>query len=151
MIVSDELGRLKEIRFLKEESPASVVFFNQGLGIFLSRNATLLQPAIGQLEAYFSRRRKRFDLELAPEGTAFQKAVWRALTEIPYGATWSYGEVADRLGRPRASRAVGRANGANPIPIVVPCHRVIGANGALVGFSAGLELKARLLELERGG
>jgi methylated-DNA-[protein]-cysteine S-methyltransferase len=106
------------------------------------------QPAIAQLAAYFAGRLKRFDLTIAPEGTPFQRDVWSALTKIPYGETISYGELTRRLGRPRASRAVGAANGRNPIPIVVPCHRVVGANGSLTGFGGGLPIKRRLLELE---
>ena len=104
--------------------------------------------AIGQLEAYFARRRRAFDLPLAPEGSEFQRSVWRALRAIPYGQTISYGELARRVGNPRAARAVGLANGANPLPIVVPCHRVIGANGALTGFGGGLAIKRTLLALE---
>ena len=104
--------------------------------------------AIAQLEAYFTGRRRAFDLPLAPAGTAFQLSVWRALRSIPYGETISYGELAHRVGNPRASRAVGLANGANPLPIVVPCHRVIGANGALTGFGGGLPTKQALLALE---
>jgi methylated-DNA-[protein]-cysteine S-methyltransferase len=104
--------------------------------------------AIRQLREYFSGRRREFDLPLEPSGTAFQKSVWRRLQEIPYGATISYGELARRVGNPKASRAVGAANGKNPLPIVVPCHRVIGANGKLVGFGGGLPIKHALLELE---
>jgi methylated-DNA-[protein]-cysteine S-methyltransferase len=104
--------------------------------------------AIRQLREYFSGRRRDFDLPLSPSGTAFQKSVWRALREIPYAATISYGELAARVGNPKASRAVGAANGKNPLPIVVPCHRVIGANGKLVGFGGGLPIKQALLEIE---
>jgi methylated-DNA-[protein]-cysteine S-methyltransferase len=104
--------------------------------------------AIRQLRDYFARRRTGFDLPLAPEGTPFQRAVWRQLQDIPYGATISYGELARRVGNPKASRAVGSANGANPIPIVIPCHRVIAADGKLGGFGGGLEVKQALLALE---
>jgi len=103
-----------------------------------------------QLTAYFARELRTFDLELAPEGTPFQLSVWKALSGIPYGTTISYGELATRLNRPGASRAVGAANGANPIPIIVPCHRVIGANGTLTGFGGGIETKRHLLALEAG-
>lgn len=106
--------------------------------------------AIAQLDAYFAGRLQRFDLALAPEGTPFQLEVWSALTTIPYGKTVSYGELARRLGRPAATRAVGAANGRNPIPIVIPCHRVVGADGALTGFGGGLAIKRRLLEIEAG-
>jgi methylated-DNA-[protein]-cysteine S-methyltransferase len=103
-----------------------------------------------QLDEYFAGRRRSFELELAPVGTPFQLEVWRTLREIPYGETRSYGEIARRLGRPESSRAVGAANGANPIPIVIPCHRVIGADGSLTGFGGGLAIKALLLDLEAG-
>lgn len=104
---------------------------------------------IAQLEEYFEGHRQTFDLPLAPEGTEFQQSVWQALTRIPYGETTSYGELARRIGKPQASRAVGLANGANPLPIVVPCHRVIGADGSLTGFGGGLDIKRKLLALER--
>jgi len=104
--------------------------------------------AIRQLRDYFAGRRTGFDLPLAPEGTPFQRAVWRQLQDIPYGGTISYGELARRVGNPKASRAVGAANGANPIPIVIPCHRVIGADGRLTGFGGGLPVKQALLALE---
>ena len=92
--------------------------------------------------------RREFTLPLAPAGTPFQQQVWAALREIPYGATCSYGRIAGRIGRPKACRAVGMANNRNPIAIVVPCHRVVGASGALVGYAAGLEVKEKLLALE---
>ncbi|HLH39954.1 MAG TPA: methylated-DNA--[protein]-cysteine S-methyltransferase [Bryobacteraceae bacterium] len=101
-----------------------------------------------QLREYFAGKREQFDLPIAPEGTAFQRGVWRRLREIPYGETISYGELAKRVGNPKASRAVGAANGQNPIPIVIPCHRVIGASGKLTGFGGGLPIKQALLELE---
>jgi methylated-DNA-[protein]-cysteine S-methyltransferase len=101
-----------------------------------------------QLGEYFAGTRRAFSLGLAPEGTEFQLTTWRALSEIPYGTTISYAELARRVGRPAASRAVGAANGANPLPIVVPCHRVIGADGSLTGFGGGLPTKRALLELE---
>ena len=104
--------------------------------------------AIRQLREYFAGRRVNFDLPLAPEGTAFQRAVWRGLQEIPYGTTISYGELARRVGNPKASRAVGSANGANPLPIVIPCHRVIAGDGSLGGFGGGLSTKQSLLALE---
>ncbi len=108
-----------------------------------------LEEAIGQIEAYFAGTLHDFSLALALEGTAFQRRVWRALQDIPYGETWSYGDVARRIGRPTASRAVGAANGNNPLPIVVPCHRVIGSTGKLTGFGGGLDAKAALLALEQ--
>ena len=110
----------------------------------------LLARATAQLNEYFAGERRAFDLPLAPTGTDFQLACWRALAEIPYGETRSYGQQADRIGKPDRARAVGAANGANPIAIVLPCHRVIGADGSLVGFGGGLETKRRLLDLEAG-
>jgi methylated-DNA-[protein]-cysteine S-methyltransferase len=101
-----------------------------------------------QLAAYFGGELQGFDLPLAFSGTAFQNKVWRALLQIPYGETRSYGWLAARIGRPSASRAVGAANGANPLPVIVPCHRVIGASGALTGFGGGIETKKHLLDLE---
>ncbi len=106
---------------------------------------------IAQLERYFAGELRRFDLALAPAGGPFDQAVWEQLGRIPYGQTTSYGELAEAVGRPGSPRAVGAANGRNPIPIVVPCHRVIGADGKLVGYGGGLETKRRLLELESGG
>jgi methylated-DNA-[protein]-cysteine S-methyltransferase len=105
--------------------------------------------AIGQLEAYFAGELRSFNLRLAPEGTPFQLAVWSRLLTIPYGETIAYGELARRVGNPRASRAVGAANGRNPLPIVVPCHRVIGNDGTLTGYGGGLSIKEALLALER--
>ncbi len=104
-----------------------------------------------QLGAYFGRELREFDLALAPEGTPFQHTVWQALTRIPWGTTTNYGDVAQRIGKPTASRAVGAANGLNPLPIVVPCHRVIGKSGALVGFGGGIDTKKWLLALEQDG
>ncbi|WP_375739580.1 methylated-DNA--[protein]-cysteine S-methyltransferase [Pseudomonas boanensis] len=101
-----------------------------------------------QLDHYFSGRLRRFDLRLAPRGTSFQQRVWQALQSIPYGTTTSYGELAQRIGNPKSVRAVGTANGANPIAIIIPCHRVIGRDGSLTGYAGGLERKALLLKLE---
>lgn len=101
-----------------------------------------------QLTAYFDGETTEFDLPLKPEGTPFQMAVWEALQDIPYGETISYGELAKRIGKPSASRAVGAANGANPLPIVIPCHRVIGADNSLTGFGGGVDIKEFLLEHE---
>lgn len=106
--------------------------------------------AAAQLREYFAGERGAFDLELAMRGTPFERRVWRALQDIPYGATLSYGELARRIGEPSAARAVGLANGRNPISVIVPCHRVIGADGTLTGYGGGLERKRILLELESG-
>ncbi len=108
----------------------------------------LLDVLAAQLDEYFQGRRMQFDLPLAPRGTDFQRTVWHALATIPFGQTLSYAQLASRIGKPAAMRAVGAANGRNPIPIVLPCHRVIGADGSLTGFGGGLPTKRFLLELE---
>jgi methylated-DNA-[protein]-cysteine S-methyltransferase len=112
-------------------------------------DAPLLQRAVAQLGEYFAGERTAFDLPLAPPGTAFQRRVWDELARIPYGTTTTYGAVAQRLGDPRCVRAVGLANGRNPLGIVVPCHRVVGADGNLRGYAGGIERKQRLLALEQ--
>jgi methylated-DNA-[protein]-cysteine S-methyltransferase len=109
---------------------------------------TVLDLAVEQLDEYFRGERAEFGLPLAPQGTPFQQQAWLALREIPFGETITYGEQARRLGDPNKSRAVGAANGKNPIPIVVPCHRVVGANGQLTGYAGGLKTKAWLLDHE---
>ena len=111
-------------------------------------DAAPFKEAIRQLRAYFERKLKDFDVPLVLEGTEFQLLVWRNLRKIPYGETVSYGQLARRIGSPDAARAVGLANGSNPIPIIIPCHRVIGSNGDLTGFGGGIPLKKKLLALE---
>lgn len=113
------------------------------------RNGAVLDEAERQLNEYFSGERREFDLPLRPQGTEFQLADWAALCEVPYGETASYGDIARRIGRPKAFRAVGMANHNNPISIIIPCHRVIGSNGKLTGYGGGLEIKQKLLELEQ--
>jgi methylated-DNA-[protein]-cysteine S-methyltransferase len=110
---------------------------------------TLLAEAEAQLHAYFAGERRRFELPLAPAGTDFQRRVWAAVERIPYGETTTYSALAGELGSPRAFRAVGAANGRNPLPVIVPCHRVVGMTGALTGYGGGLEVKRTLLDLER--
>ena len=122
-----------------------------GLDLGWRRDDAALVDAVTQLDEYFAGRRRTFDLALAPRGTPFQLKVWEALRAIPYGATISYGELAARIGNRNASRAVGLANGRNPIAIVVPCHRVISANGSLTGYGGGLDNKKTLLDLEAAG
>lgn len=129
-------------------------------GLFFEKNKTqykqekpetdLLKRAGEQLKEYFSGKRKTFDLPLSPSGTEFQKKVWKALCTIPYGETRSYGEIAAQIGNPKACRAVGGANNKNPIMIFIPCHRVIGADGSLVGFGGGIDAKKFMLNLEKG-
>ncbi|MEO2013401.1 MAG: methylated-DNA--[protein]-cysteine S-methyltransferase [Fuerstiella sp.] len=112
------------------------------------QNVEKLKEPVEQLEAYFAGQLKRFDFPVVGEGTDFQKRVWNALCDIPYGETASYGDIAKVIGQPTASRAVGMANGRNPISIIVPCHRIIGTSGKLVGYGGGLERKKSLLRLE---
>lgn len=117
---------------------------------FGQRDDTLFDEATEQLRAYFAGELKEFMLELRLAGTTFQRSVWEQLRKIPYGEIRSYGELAEALGNPGASRAVGLANGKNPIGIIVPCHRVVGANGSLTGYGGGLDRKKRLLDFESG-
>lgn len=117
-------------------------------GYAIARDDTRTAAVREQLEAYLAGKRQTFDLPLAPEGSGWQMAVWGALQRIPFGATWTYGQIADLLGSPGSARAVGRANATNPIPLVIPCHRVIGADGSLTGFGGGLHIKTALLAHE---
>lgn len=123
----------------------AVTEFNFGEGEGCGHSSALAH----QLEEFFAGERRDFDLPLAPVGTGFQQRVWAELLKIPFGVTISYGELARRIGNPSASRAVGRANGTNPIALIIPCHRVIGANGSLTGYGGGLDLKEKLLNWER--
>ncbi len=134
---------LRRIGFEHERHP-------QAIDTAGCRDATRLAPVRRQLDEYFAGTRRVFELPLRPRGTPFQLRVWRALCGIGYGETISYAELAARIGNPAARRAVGAANGRNPLPIVVPCHRVIGRDGSLVGFGGGLQVKRRLLDLESG-
>ena len=152
-LVSTPIGRLllagddKGLRRISFQNGSHPVEPAQGW----QRTEEPFRGIVAQLEAYFAGKLRRFDVALAPEGTPFQREVWSALTAIPYGETVTYGGLARRLGRPNASRAVGAANGSNPIPIIIPCHRVIGADGSLTGFGGGVAIKRRLLDLEAGG
>ena len=122
-----------------------------GISSTWQRNAnfTVIKSTLAQLDEYFAGNRKSFDIALAPEGTEFQHQVWKTLTALRYGETATYGQLAQRVGNPHAVRAVGAANGRNPISIVLPCHRVVGSDGSLTGFAGGLEAKAALLDFER--
>lgn len=139
-----------------DERIAAIHFDGQGIDRFKRGTPVrddawpVLVKARRQLSEYFAGERRDFDLPLDLGGTDFQRSVWETLLTIPYGETWSYADVANRLGKPTATRAVGAANGQNPIPIVGPCHRVIGKNGSLTGFGGGLPLKEKLLALESG-
>jgi methylated-DNA-[protein]-cysteine S-methyltransferase len=141
LLVGDDSG-LRRIEFVNGRKPVQP-------DPLWHDEAEPVRETIRQLRAYFAGELESFNLPLAPEGTPFQLAVWNRLGEIPYGGTISYGELARRLGNPNASRAVGLANGSNPIPIVIPCHRVIGSNGKLTGYGGGLPIKEKLLALER--
>jgi methylated-DNA-[protein]-cysteine S-methyltransferase len=141
LLAADEAG-LREILFVNGRHAAKPESS-------WKEDRTPLNETIRQLQAYFAGELETFELPLAPEGTPFQLGVWRRLCDIPYGETISYGELAGRIGNPKASRAVGLANGSNPIPIVIPCHRVIGSNGKLTGYGGGLPIKEKLLALER--
>ena len=132
---------LRHIEFRENRHPANRSDWHGG-------DSPVLQAAEAQLREYFAGERRAFDLPLAPRGTPFQLQVWQALAGIPYGSTVSYAQLAQAVGNPEAMRAVGAANGRNPLPIVLPCHRVIGADGALVGFGGGLPVKEFLLRLE---
>lgn len=137
--IAEENGAITNIYLCSEERP----------DLTLEKETELLAKAAKQLNEYFTGSRKSFDLPLAPQGTTFQQKVWNALKAIPYGETRSYGEIAKSIQQPKAARAVGMANNRNPIALVIPCHRVIGANGKLVGYAGGLEVKEKLLNIEK--
>lgn len=141
ILVADDEG-LRRIDFVHGRHPARPDPSWQ-------EDSTAFGEIISQLNAYFAGNLKQFTLPLAPEGTDFQQKVWKSLCDIPYGETISYGHLARCIGNPNASRAVGLANGSNPIPIIIPCHRVIGSNGKLTGYGGGLPIKEKLLALEQ--
>jgi methylated-DNA-[protein]-cysteine S-methyltransferase len=141
LVIAADANGLRHIEFHQNRHPACRDAWRGG-------DNDVLQAAEAQLHEYFSGMRIHFNLPLAPQGTAFQLTVWQELARIPYGTTISYAELALRVGNPTATRAVGAANGRNPLPIVLPCHRVIAADGALTGFGGGLPVKHLLLELE---
>lgn len=142
LLLAEAGGRLTDLRFMRDEG-------REFPGPEWNRNELPFKEPIRQLMAYFNGELKQFDVPLTMEGTPFQIAAWRELMKIPYGETITYGEQARRIGRPKACRAVGAANGRNPIAVIVPCHRVVGSNGKLVGFGGGIELQRRLLALEK--
>lgn len=137
-LVADDKG-LHEIRFGADDCAT------------IPRTNPVLEKTRQQLQEYFSGQRQDFDLPLKPQGTEFQQQVWKALQKVGYGVIASYQEIASRIGKPKAVRAVGAANGRNPIPIVIPCHRIIGSNGKLTGYAGGLDIKEKLLRLENAG
>ena len=137
--IAEEDGRVTNLFFAGENVPPD-----------MRREETdALKKAAQQLQEYLQGKRTVFDIPLAPDGTAFQKQVWEALLKIPYGETSSYGKLARDIGKPGAARAVGLANNRNPIPVIIPCHRVIGSDGSLVGYGGGLPMKEKLLALEK--
>ena len=149
--IPSPVGRL---RLIASDSALVGIWFEQGRdaargrGDLVERSTPVLERTRSQLEEYFAARRSAFDLPLEPRGTEFQRRVWSTLLTIPYGETRTYGQIAEQIGNPTAVRAVGAANGRNPISIIAPCHRVIGMNGNLTGFGGGLDAKAYLLSLE---
>ncbi len=152
-IIPSPLG---DILLARNEKGLSHISFQEGTSAIevtavWQQDNSAFPDATAQLNAYFAGELREFDLPLAPDGTLFQQTVWGALQTIPYGKTSTYGELAAEIGMPTASRAVGAANGRNPLAIVIPCHRVIGANGKLTGYRGGLKLKEALLSLEGNG
>ena len=137
--IKDNGRSIIEIFFNKEEIPKNLEL----------KETPLIRSTFAQLEEYFQGKRKDFDIPMEAKGTEFQQSVWKELIKIPYGQTTSYGEIAKRIGNPKASRAIGMANNRNPISIIIPCHRVIGSSGKLVGYGGGLDIKEKLLKLEK--
>ncbi len=137
--ITEKDGRITDVYITNDELPQDTQLCE----------TPLLKEAARQLKGYFAGELKEFSLPLEPFGTAFMKQVWSALCEIPYGKTASYKDIAEKVGKPKAARAVGLANNRNPIPIFIPCHRVIGADGSLTGYRGGLEMKKKLLDLEK--
>lgn len=144
LVAVDEAGAVARVEFLPAPEDGDAPVHRRG-GV---RGGERTADAVAQLQEYFAGRRREFQLPLAMKGTDFQCRVWRELLRIPYGETRTYGQVAAAVGRPRAARAVGRAAGANRIPVLIPCHRVVGADGSLTGFAGGLRIKGFLLALE---
>ncbi|SHI61698.1 methylated-DNA--[protein]-cysteine S-methyltransferase [Lutispora thermophila] len=136
--IGEKDGRITNLYFTAEGIPQNIKM----------HESPILKETYRQLNLYFQGRLKKFTVPLNPEGTVFMKQVWASICEIPYGTTISYKDLAINLGKPNAARAVGHANSRNPIPILIPCHRVVGVNGRLTGYSGGIELKKKLLELE---
>ncbi|WP_042350614.1 methylated-DNA--[protein]-cysteine S-methyltransferase [Bacillus massiliigorillae] len=143
-----DIGKLGVVQ--EEQAITRIYFQNENIPEDLIEFETdLIKEAGQQIQEYFAGKRKDFTIPLAPNGTPFMQSVWKALIEIPYGETRSYKDVAESIENPKAVRAVGMANNRNPLPIVIPCHRVIGANGKLVGYGGGLDIKILLLDLEK--
>jgi methylated-DNA-[protein]-cysteine S-methyltransferase len=145
----DESGALIRLQFLEGDYGTAIEEELEREGFELATEEEMTAGVRDELNRYLAGELRAFGVPLAPAGSPWQKEVWAALARIPFGETRSYGEIADQIGRPGAARAVGRANATNPVPLVVPCHRVIGADGTLTGFGGGMHLKVRLLEHER--
>lgn len=137
--IAEEAGSITHIYFEGESAQHNLS----------SEETPLIKEAIRQLDLYFKGELRDFDLPLAPKGTPYQQAVWQQLCTVPYGSTATYKEIAQKVGKPKGFRSVGQANNRNPIPIIIPCHRIIGADGKLVGYGGGLDIKIKLLELEK--
>jgi methylated-DNA-[protein]-cysteine S-methyltransferase len=148
--VVDRSGALVYLDFVDKTGPTPPPDASSWRGHRVTWSATALASTAAEIVAYLAGHRRTFEIAVGPMGTPFQQRVWHALREVPYGATISYAELAARAGRPGAARAAGRANATNPVAIVIPCHRVVGSDGALTGYSGGLARKAALLELEAG-
>ena len=146
--VTEADDAIAAVTILRQQEAGMEAGIEAGISDAVCRDTPLLLEARRQLEEYFAGLRAAFSLPLAPEGTDFQKTVWRELENIPYGETRTYGQIARALGNPKASRAVGMANHKNPVAIMIPCHRVIGADGSLTGYAGGLDIKETLLRLE---
>ncbi|MCP3890681.1 MAG: methylated-DNA--[protein]-cysteine S-methyltransferase [Desulfobulbaceae bacterium] len=144
LLLTGSSGILQEIYFPCEAE-------NITISTSMTENKTSFSPVRKQLSEYFAGERKTFSIPFSPAGTPFQGRVWMELQKIPYGHTASYGEIAERIGNPKACRAIGMANGKNPIPIIIPCHRIIGKDGSMTGFGGGLKIKKFLLDLEQRG
>ena len=151
-VAVDAEGRLAALRFLDPDAPERVaeelLARHRKRGEEPVENARACADVLKQVKTFLARQTKRFDVVLVPRGTTFQAEVWRALRAIPYGKTISYGELAERIGRPTAVRAVARANATNPVALVVPCHRVVGSDGSVTGYNGGIAVKEALLAME---
>lgn len=132
-----------------DEDSITRISFSESRAEGVKEETPVIANAHRQIEEYLRGERQEFDLKLSPKGTSFQQKVWNALLDIPYGETRSYGQIAMAVGNPKAARAIGMANNRNPIPIIIPCHRVVGADGKLIGYAGGLDIKTKLLELEK--
>ena len=154
LLIVENGKAVTQLNFIKDcalgERDQQVMNKDGSNNISFTKATPLMKEAVKQLQEYFQGVRKNFELPLAPKGTVFQQKVWKALQEVPYGETRSYKQIACVAGNEKASRAVGMANNRNPIPIIIPCHRIIGANGKLIGYAGGLEVKEYLLNLENG-